>query len=58
MMKLWSAAVVAGAVAWSVKLALPPLYPLLRGMVVLPVFGIVYLAAAFLMRVPMPAFRR
>jgi hypothetical protein len=45
-------------VAWSVKLALPPLYPLLRGMVVLPVFGIVYLAAAFLMRVPMPAFRR
>ena len=52
--RLWVAAIAAAAVAYSVKILLPPLDPLLRGAVVLPVFGAIYIGAAFALRVPVP----
>jgi len=55
--RLWAAAIAAGAVAFAVKLALPPLNPLLRAAAVLPVYGGCYFAAAFVLRVPIPRFR-
>ena len=41
--RLWSAAFVAAAVAWAVKLALPPAHPILRAVLILLPFGAVYL---------------
>ena len=55
--RLWTAAVAAGALAYAVKLLLPPLDPLLRAAAVLPIYGVAYLAAAFLVGVPIPRFR-
>ena len=52
--RLWIAGVAGAAIAWGVKLALPPLHPLVRGAVVLPVFGAAFLAAAFLLRLAIP----
>ncbi len=40
---LWSAAFVAAAIAWAVKLALPPAHPILRAVLILLPFGAVYL---------------
>lgn len=56
--RLWTAAILAAAAGFAVKLLLPPVHPLLRGAIVLPAFGAMYFGAAFLLRVPMPAFRR
>lgn len=55
--RLWMAAIAAAAIAFGVKLVLPPLDPLLRGAAVLPVFGAAYLAGASLLRVPIPGRR-
>jgi putative peptidoglycan lipid II flippase len=59
--RLWTSGVAGAAAAWGVKLLLPPLEPLIRGALVLPVFGAVYLATALLLRVPIkgtaPIFR-
>ena len=41
--RLWSAAFVAAAIAWAVKLALPPAHPILRAVLILLPFGAVYL---------------
>jgi len=41
---LWGSALAAGVVAWGVKLALPWSQPLVRGALILPAFGITYLA--------------
>ena len=46
MSRLWGAGIAAGALAWAVKLVLPPLHPLLRGVIVLPVFGAAFLGIA------------
>jgi putative peptidoglycan lipid II flippase len=56
--RLWIAAAVAAAVAFAIKVSLPPLHPLLRGVLVLPAFGAVYLGVALLLRVPVPGLRR
>jgi len=56
--RLWTAAVVAAALAWIARLTLPPLIPLVRGAIVLPIFGGAYLGLAALMRVPIPGVRR
>jgi putative peptidoglycan lipid II flippase len=56
--RLWTAALAAAVAAWGVKLALPPLDPLLRGAMVLPAFGVIYITAAFVMRIPVPGLRR
>jgi putative peptidoglycan lipid II flippase len=42
-MRLWSAAIVAAALAWAVKLALPPAHPIVRAVFILLPFGAVYL---------------
>src|SRR4029077_1739241 len=54
--RLWGSALVAAAAAWAVRLALPPLSPLLRGAIVLPIFGAVYLGGAFALGVPVMTF--
>ena len=56
-LRLWAAAIAAACTAFAVKLALPPLNPLLRAAAVLPMFGAGYFGAAFLLRVPVPRFR-
>jgi putative peptidoglycan lipid II flippase len=44
--RLWVAAAVGAAAAWATKLALPPLHPIPAAVVVLGVYGAVYLAGA------------
>ena len=47
-LRLWSAAFVAAAVAWSIKLTLPAAHPILRAALILAPFGVVYLGLAVL----------
>jgi len=47
--KLWMAAVIAAAVAWGVKLALPPLRPWIAGGLILVPYGAAYLGCTALM---------
>ena len=41
--RLWTAALVAAAIAWVIKLALPPVHPIMRAALMLLPFGGVYL---------------
>ena len=50
-MKLWGAAIAGGIVAWLVKLALPPLHPILAAILILGPYGIVFLGATLVMRI-------
>ena len=50
--RLWMSGAGGAAAAWGVKLLLPPLDPLVRGALVLPVFGAGFLAVALLLGVP------
>ena len=43
--RLWGSAIAAAAVGFAVKLALPPLHPILRAVVVLALFGATYLGS-------------
>jgi putative peptidoglycan lipid II flippase len=45
---LWGAALAGAAVAWALKLTIPWSSPLLRGMLILPAFGITYLGCTAL----------
>jgi putative peptidoglycan lipid II flippase len=56
--RLWTAGITAAAVSWAVKLLLPPVDPIVRGIVVLGVFGGIYLGAARAFGVAIPGFRR
>jgi putative peptidoglycan lipid II flippase len=58
MARLWTSGIVAALVAWGVRLLLPPLNPLLRGALVLPVFGAGYLGLALLLGVPIVGLRK
>jgi putative peptidoglycan lipid II flippase len=58
LMRLWIAGLVAAPVAFATKLALPPLHPIVRGALVLPVFGVVFLGVALLFRLTIPGLRR
>jgi putative peptidoglycan lipid II flippase len=49
--RLWLAAVVGAAVAWGVKVALPPLKPWIAAMVILVPYGAVYLGCTALLGV-------
>ena len=55
--RLWGAAIAAAAVAFGVKLLLPPMNPLVRAAAILPIFGVVYIGMAFVLRVPIPGRR-
>jgi putative peptidoglycan lipid II flippase len=57
-LRLWIAGLAGAAIAWGVKLYLPPLGPLLRGAAVLPAFGAGFLGAVVILRVPIPGLRR
>jgi putative peptidoglycan lipid II flippase len=56
--RLWTAAIAAAALGVGVKIMLPPLDPLLRAAAVFPVFGAVFITAAFVLRVPVPRLGR
>jgi len=58
LIRLWIAGLVAAAIAFATKLALPPLHPIVRGAIVLPVFGAVFLGLALVFRIAIPGLRR
>jgi len=49
---LWCAALLSAAVGWVVKLALPPVHPVVQGIAVLVPYGLTYFAITLLLRVP------
>jgi putative peptidoglycan lipid II flippase len=50
--KLWGSAIAGGAVAWAIKLALPALHPAIAAVVILGAYGLVFLAATLVLRIP------
>jgi putative peptidoglycan lipid II flippase len=56
--RLWMCGLVAAAIGLAVKLVLPPLDPIVRGVLVLGTFGAIYLGAARALGVPIPGLRR
>jgi putative peptidoglycan lipid II flippase len=50
--KLWSASLVAAAVAWAIKLALPTLHPIVMALLVAGPYGLVFFALSALLGVP------
>jgi putative peptidoglycan lipid II flippase len=58
MARLWGSGVAAAALAWGVKVFLPAVHPLVRGAIVLPIFGLGYLGMALLLHVPVAGLRR
>jgi putative peptidoglycan lipid II flippase len=48
---LWGSAIAGAAVAWSVKLAIPWSGPLIRGALIIPAFGVTYLACTAILGV-------
>ena len=50
--QLWGAALAGAAVAWGVKLALPPLHPIVSALLVLGPYGAVFLAMTLLLGIP------
>ncbi len=49
--KLWSAAIAAGIIAWLLKLTLPPMHPAIAAVIILGPYGLVFLGTTFLLRV-------
>jgi putative peptidoglycan lipid II flippase len=49
---LWASAAAGAALGWAVKIALPPLHPVIAAAAVLGVYGIVYVGATTALRVP------
>ncbi|MQA28939.1 MAG: murein biosynthesis integral membrane protein MurJ [Luteitalea sp.] len=50
--KLWTSAIAGAAAAWAIKLWTPALHPVLKAVVVLGPYGLVFLGATFALRVP------
>src|SRR5476649_1406090 len=50
--QLWGSAIAGAAVAWGVKIAIPPLHPIVAAIAVLGPYGIVFIAATLLLRIP------
>jgi putative peptidoglycan lipid II flippase len=50
--KLWTAAAIAAAIAFGIKRALPPLHPIVVAIVVLGIYGVVFLGMTFALRIP------
>src|SRR5712691_5966851 len=49
--KLWTAAAAGAAVAWAVKLSIPPLPPIIAAMLIIGPYGIVFLSMTAVLRV-------
>jgi putative peptidoglycan lipid II flippase len=56
--RLWTAGIAAAALAWGARMLLPPVSPILRGAVLLPIFGAAYLGVVAIAGVPIPGLRR
>ena len=50
--KLWMSAIAGAAVAWGIKLMLPPLHPVVVAIAVLGPFGLTYVGATVALGVP------
>ena len=50
--QLWGAAIASAALAWAVKIVLPPLHPIVTAVLVLGPYGILYFAMTFVLRIP------
>src|SRR5439155_24027810 len=50
--RLWTSAGVAAAVAWMVKLAIPPLHPVLTAILVLGPYGLAFFALTVALKIP------
>ncbi len=50
--QLWSAACTGAAVAWAVKLALPPLHPIVAAILILGPYGVTFCAATWMLNIP------
>jgi putative peptidoglycan lipid II flippase len=50
--QLWGSAMAGAAVAWGVKILLPPAHPILTAIAVLGPYGVVFFAMTFLLRIP------
>ena len=59
-LQLWSAAAAGAAVAWAVKLALPPMHPIFAAILILGSYGVTFFAATWMLKIPeaMAALRR
>jgi putative peptidoglycan lipid II flippase len=50
--KLWASALAGAAAAWAVKLAIPPVHPIVGALLILTPYGVVYFAITLLLGVP------
>jgi putative peptidoglycan lipid II flippase len=50
--RLWGSALVAAAVAWAAKLAIPTVHPILTAALVLGPYGLVFLSMSLALRIP------
>ncbi len=50
--KLWVASAVGAAAAWGVKLAAPPLHPVVAAVAILGPYGVIFFAMTFALRIP------
>ena len=50
--QLWSAAALGAAVAWAVKLHLPPMHPLWAALLILGPYGVTFLVVAWMLKIP------
>jgi putative peptidoglycan lipid II flippase len=50
--QLWGSAMAGAAVAWGVKIVLPPAHPILTAIAVLGPYGLVFLAMTLVLRIP------
>jgi integral membrane protein MviN len=50
-LRLWVAALIGGAAGFATKLALPPGHPILNGVVILAVFGVLYFGLTAMMKI-------
>ncbi len=50
--RLWTSAIIGAAVAFALKLAIPPLHPIITAVVVLAPYGLVFLGMTLALRIP------
>ena len=51
-LQVWSAASTGAAVAWAVKLALPPLHPICAAILILSSYGVTFFASTWILKIP------
>ena len=51
-LQLWSAACTGAAVAWAVKLALPPMHPIFAAILILGSYGVTFFTSTWILKIP------